>query len=125
MEYFGASVIVILFLFLLKLFNLVENSMSVVKISRLALDDIRNPDLSDDKKEEQTQKYAIKLVKLFAILTICSILALGIPISLIWLLDYFAVLSFDNVVEITLSTWFLVVSTFLIAGFFWVTRNRK
>ena len=126
MDYFGAIVLVIIFVFLLKLAKLVENSIEVVSISRMAMSDIRNPELSDDIKEVRIQKHALLMVKYFFILTISTIFCLAMSTGLICLLDYFSVLSFENVITITFSVWFLALSSILVSMFLWyVAKNSK
>lgn len=124
MDYFGAIVIVIAFIYLIKRLHLIENSVKVVRVSKQAVADIKNPELSDDDKEVLVQKHALLLLKLFLILTITAIIALAVPLGLIMAMDYATIMSFDNVVSITLSTWFLILSTVIIVLFFWLI-NRK
>ena len=126
MSYFGAIGLVVVFVLLLKLTKLFENSIKVIGVSRVAISDIRNPELSDDIKEIRVRKHAFLMIKYFFILTISAIVCLAIPTGLIWLLDYFLVLSFENVIRITFSVWFLVLSCILVPMFFWyIAKNSK
>jgi len=126
MSYFGAIGLVVVFVLLLKLTKLFENSIKVIGVSRVAISDIRNPELSDDIKEIRVRKHAFLMIKYFFILTISAIVCLAIPTGLIWLLDYFLVLSFENVIRITFSVWFLVLSCILVSMFFWyIAKNSK
>jgi len=125
MDYAGAILLVIVFIVLLKVLKLLENSLQVVRISKEAMVVVRSKDLSDDEKESCVQRHAINLVKLFVILTVSAMLALAIPLGLIWLLDSISFLSFDNVLEITLSVWFLVISTVVISLYFYVLARKK
>lgn len=125
MNYFGAIVIVVLFVILLKKFRLVENSVQVISISRMALSDIRNPELTDDQKETRVQKHALQLFRFFFILTVSVVLSFAIPLGLIWLLDYFSLMSIQAVIDISLSVWFLVASTLFLVVFFWLVAKKR
>ena len=125
MDYLGAAFIVIGFVFLIKRLRLIENSVLVVSVARQAVADIGNPDMPDESKEAAVQQHALQLLKLFFVLAATAFAAVGLPVVIIWLFDWLGLLSFDRIIEITLSLWFLVLSTILVAAFFWMTKSRR
>lgn len=112
-SYIGATIIVVGFIVCIKLFKLVELALDVIRISKLSASDIRNPDMDDDTKEAALQAHAIKLFKLFFLLTLGGAAALLIPTALVWLLELMDVVSLDEVFKAALSWEFIVASTVL------------
>lgn len=114
MTYVGVVILVAGFVVLIRIFGLVEKSSEVFHISKLALSDMQNPDFDDDAKEVALQQHAKRLFSLFFLLTIGGAAALALPAGLLFLLEKMGLLSLSNVMAVTLSWEFLLVSSVLI-----------
>jgi hypothetical protein len=121
----GAALLVVGFVGLCRLFGLIQKSTTVIDVAKLALTDLRNPGLDDDTKEIALQRYAKRLFGLFLVLTLGGAGALFLPLGCIWLLEQLGVLSFDAVIDTTLSWEFLLATTLLALVIFWIVRKRQ
>jgi len=113
-EYAGAIFLVIGFIFILKISRLVEKSTRVIDISKQAMAELRNPELSDDDKETAMQAHSKQLVGLFFLITIGGIAAVFFPLAVIWGLDWLELLSIGAVLDVALSWPFIVVTCVLL-----------
>jgi hypothetical protein len=120
----GAAFLVVGFIALIKIFGLVEKSIDVINIAKLAYADFQNQSLNDDAKEAALQRYAKRLFALFFLITLGGAAALALPMGLIWLLEQMGVLSLNAVIITALSWEFLLASTALAIVVFWITRER-
>ena len=123
-EYAGAIFLVIGFIFILKISNLVDKSTRVIDISKRAVTELRDAELSDDAKEAAMQSHAKQLIGLFVLITSGGIAAVMLPIAVIWGLDRLELVSIDAVMEVALSWPFIVVATILIVLAFVIKRMR-
>lgn len=124
MSVFGAIILVVGFIALLKVFSLVELSIDVIGLSRQSLADIRNPEMDDEAKEKALQGHTKKLLLLFFKLTSGGIAALLVPLALVWLLEQLDVLSLSEVMSTVLSWEFILASTILAIVVLRVKRKR-
>lgn len=106
----GAGFIVIGFGWLLARLGLVEIARNVGARSRESMAVMTNAALDDDAKEAAMQAAAKAMFGLFLKLTAGLALALLLPMALVWLVAKTGVVSFDHVIEVSL-TW-----PFLLAG---------
>lgn len=120
----GAALLVIGFIALIKIFGLVEKSIDVINLARLAYADLHNPALNDDAKEVALQSHAKRLFVLFLLITLGGAAALALPMGLIWLLEQMDVLSLNAVISAALSWKFLLAGTVLAIIVFRITRER-
>lgn len=120
----GAALLVIGFIALIKIFGLVEKSIDVINLARLAYADLQNPALNDDAKEVALQSHAKRLFVLFLLITLGGAAALALPMGLIWLLEQMDVLSLNAVISAALSWKFLLAGTVLAIVVFRITRER-
>ena len=120
----GAALLVIGFIALIKIFGLVEKSIDVINLARLAYADLQNPALNDDAKEVALQSHAKRLFTLFLLITLGGAAALALPMGLIWLLEQMDVLSLNAVISAALSWKFLLAGTVLAIIVFRITRKR-
>ena len=125
MVYLGAAILVIGFVVCLKLFGLVERANSVFALSRESMAVLKNADMDDDAKEAAMQSHAKKLFGLFFTLTLGCVLALALPAGIVWLLDLAGVMSFDAVIEFTISWEFLLATTALLVLVVAVKGRKK
>ncbi len=107
--------LVIGFIILIRAFGLMEKSKRVFTLSADSFQAIRNSDLSDEKKESILQKNAVQLFRLFFIIAFGGAAAILIPSSLVWLCDRLGWVSFSDVLAITLSPLFLIISGLFLA----------
>ena len=80
----AAGFLVVGFLVLAGLVGLVDNSKTVVAVTRHSLGVIRDPGLSDDAKETALQKNAKQLFGLFFVLAGGSAAAVLLPLGVVW-----------------------------------------
>ena len=106
----GAGFIIIGFGWLLARLGLVEIARDVAAQSRQSMAVMRNPALDDDAKEAAMQAAAKAMFGLFFKLTAGLAVALALPMALVWAVAQTGVVSFDHVIEVSL-TW-----PFLLAG---------
>ena len=123
-EYAGAIFLVIGFIFILKITGLVEKSTRVIGISKQAVAELRNAELSDDAKETAMQTHSKQLAGLFLLITIGGAAAIFAPFAVIWGLERLNLVSVDGVLGVALSWPFIAASTVLIVIALIVNRKR-
>ncbi len=123
-EYVGAVFLVIGFIFILKVARLVDKSTRVIGISKQAVAELRDTEMSDDDKESSMQSHAKHLTGLFFLITIGGIAAVLVPIAVIWGLDRLNLVSIDAVLDVAMSWPFVVATTILIILALVVKRAR-
>ena len=124
MALIGAIILVLGFLFFLKIFDLVEKSVKVINMAKASVEIIRNHSMDDYQKEIAMQKYAVQLLSLFFQITACSIAAIVIPFGFVWLMDFANMLTVDEVVAVTLSLEFIVGTVVISVAYFYVVRRK-
>lgn len=107
----AACFLVLGFIFLLYALKLVEHAKLVTQISRQSLEIMGDATLNDDEKEKAMQENAVKLFKLFVILTLGGAVSLLAPAAIIWGIGNFGWISFDAVIHLTLDWRFLIGTT--------------
>ena len=123
-EYVGAIFLVIGFIFILRIARLVDKSTRVIGISKQAVAELRDTEMSDDDKESNMQSYAKHLIGLFFLITIGGIAAVFLPIAVIWGLDRLNLVSIDAVLDVAMSWPFVFATTILIILALVVKRAR-
>lgn len=123
-QYAGAIFLVLGFIFILKIFGLVEKSTRVINISKQAMTELRNTELSEDDKELAMQSHAKQLAGLFLFIVTGSLAAVFLPFLTIWGLDILGLLSIDAVMGVALSWPFIIATTVLLVLAFIVSRKR-
>lgn len=111
MIYTGAAILVLLFLFILKLLNVPEKASLALVSSQKSIAIIRDPEIDDEAKEIALQNYAKELFGIFFHLSLGVVAALLLPAGLIWLLDQIGVMPMDEVFSFTLSWEFILLIT--------------
>jgi hypothetical protein len=107
----GASFIVVGFLLLAYLMRVPERAREAVTRSLRAVDDLRNPNLSEVHKEAAIQAHAGRLFALFLLVTGSTMLALGLPVGVVALLDLAGIVDLREVLGAALSWKFMAVAT--------------
>lgn len=100
----GAGFIILGFGWLLARLGLVEIARAVATRSQQAMAVMRNPALDDDAKEALMQAAAKAMFALFFKLTAGLGAALALPMLLVWAVGQAGLVSFDRVIEVSL-TW--------------------
>lgn len=107
--YGGAAFVGLTFMALLKTFRLLERAPHVMAVSTHAFRDLRDPLLDDDAKEARMREHARTLGVLFTRLTVGTLVALAVPVAVVWLLDAAGIVSLNGVLD-ALSSWPLLVA---------------
>lgn len=111
--------VVLGFMFFIGLFGLVRRTSRAVEIAKSVLATIRDPSLDDQQKEIATQRYAKELFSLFFVIVIASMIALAIPLGIVWTMELANWLTLADVVAGTLTLEFIgIVAVLSIVLFF-------
>ena len=125
MSYVGAIILVIGFLVLIKYLKVIEKSSKVIGIAKQSIVIVRDSESSDLQKEKAMQKYAKELLLLFLFIVVGSLLALAIPTALVWLMELSGLLSFQSVIDTTLSWEFIGGSIIISIVVMWLMSRKK
>lgn len=125
MSYIGAIILVIGFIVLIKYLKVIEKSSKVLIIAKQSIVIISDSKSSDLQKEIAMQKNAKELLLLFLIITLGSFIALAIPSALVWLMELAGFLSFQSVIDTTLSWAFIVGSIIISVVVMWLMGRKK
>ncbi|MBN2013295.1 hypothetical protein JW960_28450 [candidate division KSB1 bacterium] len=113
MTIIGALVIVLGFIILINSFGVMQKSKLVIENTQAAFLTFLNKDINDLQKEIALQKYAKVLFFHFLLITLYCIIAIVIPISIIWLMDLLGIIALKNVIDTTCSWQFLALTGFI------------
>ena len=120
----GEIVLILGFMILLKVFGLIGRTKKVTGVARSALEVVRDRDLDDRQKEAATQKYAKELFSLFIVIAGASLIALGIPLGLVWIMELANLLTVAEVISATLTLEFLGIAVVLSGVMFLWGKTR-
>lgn len=115
----GASFLAIGFAVIVQVLGLVRHASSAMTLSNDAMKVLSNASLSDEEKERAMQTKAVKLFRLFFVLTFGGIVALLAPVAVVWGLDRLGLVSLDGVMHAALSWPFIVGVTVIAVALFW------
>jgi hypothetical protein len=119
MNWLGGAVLVVGFLLLLRRLRLVEHSQRVLGIARAAMAVVSDRELPDQQKETAMQGYARDLFGLFLRLAGGGVLALLVPLGVVWLMQLVGLVRLEAVLETTLSLGFMGAALLLSLAYFW------
>ena len=125
MPYVIGLLAVAVFAWLLRVLGAITAAVLVVNESKTAAATIRNPQLSDEQKEQRLQKASLVIFGLFFKLLFLSVIALGVPGLGIMALDYLGVSETDQVMEAMISWHFILLASVLSVIAFVVPFNNK
>lgn len=108
-----ATTVVVAFAVLIERFNLMERAREVGSRALGSLEVLRDPELDDVAKEKVLRRQAVRLFGLVGILGGGSLLALGLPLLAVWLLDLGGVASLESVLAVLSSIEFLIGATII------------
>jgi hypothetical protein len=123
-SYAGAILIVVGFTWLLIRLRLVEQSRQINTIVRQSAATTADRSLSDSAKAEALRRYSLTLFGLFASLTLGLVVAVGLPILLVWLIALTELWSFEGALEATLS-WPLIIAGILPLLYIFLRSERR
>jgi hypothetical protein len=124
-ELVGGLIIVLGFIGLAKVFNLVDSNRKVIGIARSAASVVGDKSLDDLQKEKTLQQNTKELFLLFFQNIGTSLVALGIPLGVVWLMDILSLLAFDGVIKILTSAWFILTTVGISILYLLLTREKK
>lgn len=107
MSVFLAAFVAVGFGVTIERLDLTQRAREVVTRAGECLDALRDPALDDDAKERFLQRQALRLFALVGILTGGSLLALGLPLGVVWVLDRLGAASFGEVMAVLQRVDFL------------------
>jgi hypothetical protein len=122
-NWIGASILVVVFIGCMHLIRLVPLAKQVFGLARRASDILSDSDLDDLGKEKQLQSLALTLFGKFLLILLGSGVCLALPVLCVWGLEWFGFLRLDNVLKLTLS-WPFIVLTTLLFGLIWGLGRR-
>ena len=120
---FGAVLLVIGPIALMKGFELFPRALRAVHTSRSALKVMHDPECGDDRKALLLQTYSVSLLRSFMDLLIRGVGSIAIPVGLLWTLDFVGVLSLGAVLELTRSWPFLLGVVIAAIAAFWLLET--
>ena len=103
-----AAMVVVVFALVLELLDLPKRARETGRRARESLDVLRDPSLDDREKESALQDQSLRLFGLLGILLGGSLLALGLPLLGVWLLELGGVSSLSAVLDVLESPSFLL-----------------
>ena len=109
--FWGAVLLVAGMVALIKVSGLFPRALQAVRASRGAFGVMNDPELTDDRKESLLQEYSLSLLKSFLDLLIRGAASIAIPVGMLWGLEFAGILSFQAVLDLTLSWPFLLGSS--------------
>lgn len=95
-----AFFVVIGFAAILEYLSLPDHAREVRDRSNRSLEVLRDDSLSDQEKEETLQHQSGQLFRLLGILVVGSVLALGLPLGIVWILAQVGIGSFWGTIDI-------------------------
>ena len=106
----GELVVILGFMIFIKLFGLVRRTSRVAEVGKSVLAVIRDPSLEDHQKELATQQYAKELFSLFFVIVSASLIALAIPLGIVWIMELANLLTVAEVIAGTLTLEFIGIA---------------
>jgi hypothetical protein len=123
-SWISATILFIGFLALLQAFGIIEKSRNVGVLSGESFNIIRVTTLSDEDKEKILQKNAKRLFRLFISLTIGGVVAIALPLAILYVADRLEWLSMVSVFSVAISSPFIVMSSIITIGIFFLHPGK-
>ncbi len=121
-DFLGALFVIATFIFFIIAFNLAEKTYEVIALSKQSLTVLTNTTLDDQIKETTMRWHAKSLGQLFLKITGSLMIALGLPLAIIWLLNLYGYLSFHAVIKATLSWQCILLGIIGTLTAYWMQR---
>lgn len=100
MSFLLAALVVVVFALVLERLRLPDRARETGRRARKSMDVLRDPSLDDRDKESALQEQSLRLFRLLGILLGGSLLALGLPLLGVWLLELAGVSSLAAVLDV-------------------------
>jgi len=125
MSFLLAAFVAVGFAGILHVARLPRYAREVAQRSRSCMEVVRDGSMRDEAKEKALQRQARRLLVLFGILAGGSVLALALPLGVVWLLDRMGAASFDATLAMLERPDFLGGTVIVgLLGYFLYTRLR-
>lgn len=119
MIYLILGLAILLFVFCMDRFGVVNKVRDVIGISREVHTIIRSSEITDDQKESRVQQAAVKTLSLFLSILV-RVAGTGLcPLALVYLVSLTGVFSMDQAVAQGSDPVFIIVSTIVMALIFY------
>ncbi|MBK8979382.1 MAG: hypothetical protein IPM29_26080 [Planctomycetes bacterium] len=125
MTWVAAAWLVVGFLLAARLLGLPDRAAEVFARSRAAVRDMRDPALDELEKEKRVQRHALRMLALFAIVTLGLALALAAPLAVVWGLELLGAASVERTLELSLSGPFLLAACVVTVAALPLLRQRR
>lgn len=87
---------------------------------------VSDPTLTDDRKERRLREETVRLFALLGRIVLGSLLALGLPLGVLWILDWVGLISLPEILEVLVRLDFLLaVSAVGIIAVWWGRRRGR
>lgn len=116
MSFLLAALVVVVFALVLERLRLPDRARETGERARASLDVLRDPELDDREKETALQEQSLRLFGLLGILLGGSLLALGLPLLGVWLLELAGVSSLEAVLGVLERPDFLLATVVVGVG---------
>jgi hypothetical protein len=118
-----AIFLVLGFIVIAKVIGIIENGTRVFVVAKQSIGILQDANMDDLVKEKAVQGCAKELIKLFSLITIGSLIALMVPLGIVYLLSLFGIVSLPEVLELSLSWEFLALILTASILYFWWKRQ--
>ena len=123
MSFFLAALVVVVFALVLERLRLPDRARETGERARESLEVLRDSSLDDREKESALQEQSLRLFGLLGILLGGSLLALGLPLFGVWLLELAGVSSLEAVLGVLERPDFLLGTVVVGVGGYLVYRK--
>ena len=123
MIYLSLALALIVFMGVVRLGDLVERSVEVVRTARHAVAIITSPGLSDEQKEASVQDAARRLLKTLVAMVFWSATAVAAPVLLVVTGGALGLYSLDRAVDIA-GSWAFIAIAALVMTAIWAIMAR-
>ena len=123
MIYLAAFLSVSIFVITLWLFGIISVAIKAVEVSRESTKTIRNPALSDEKKERTLQRVSLTLLGSFLSITARATVAVGAALLPMLAFDVAGLASFRDVADF-LATWEAIILVSAVLMLVYLVRRR-
>jgi hypothetical protein len=122
-SFIGAGLLVAGVIALLHILGLYPRAIDVVRISKGVLAVMSDPHVTDSRKELLLRKYSLSLLRSFLDISLRAAGTVGIPLAVLWMLEFAGILSLTQVVDLAVSWPFLLGSALAVVPVFWISAR--